>query len=73
MLSYCLKCRKNTETKNPKIVRSKYGRIMLLSKCKVSDSKKLKFIKWKKASGFLSTLGIKTPLNKFPLLGTRLF
>ena len=45
MLSYCLKCRKNTETKNPKIVRSKYGRIMLLSKCKVSDSKKLKFIK----------------------------
>ena len=45
MLSYCLKCRKNTETKNPKIVRTKYGRIMLLSKRKVSDSKKLKFIK----------------------------
>ena len=33
MLSYCLKCRKNTESKNPKVVRTKNGRIMLLSKC----------------------------------------
>ena len=23
MLSYCLKCRKNTESKNPKVVRTK--------------------------------------------------
>ena len=33
MLSYCLKCRKNTESKNPKVVRTKNGRIMLLSNC----------------------------------------
>ena len=32
MLSYYLKCRKNTGRKNPKIVRNKNGRIMLLSK-----------------------------------------
>ena len=32
MLSYCLKCRKNTESKNPKAVRTKNGSIMLLSK-----------------------------------------
>ena len=32
MLSYCLKCRKNTESKNPKAVRTKNGRIMLSSK-----------------------------------------
>ena len=32
MLSYCLKCRKNTEIKTPKDVRTKNGRIMLLSK-----------------------------------------
>ena len=31
MLSYCLKCRKNTESKNPKLVKNKNGRIMLLS------------------------------------------
>ena len=48
MLSYCLKCRKNTESKNAKFARTKNGRIMLLSKCEISDSKKSKFIKHKK-------------------------
>ena len=73
MLLYCLKCRKNTESKNPKVARSKNGRIMLLSKCAVCDSKKSKFIKEQEASGLLSSLGIKTPLNKIPLLGPLLF
>ena len=45
MLSYCLKCRKSTDSKNKKIARTKNGRIMLLSKCVVCDSKKSKFIK----------------------------
>ena len=45
MLTYCLKCRKNTESKNSQVVRTKNRRIMLLSKCEVCDSKKLKFIK----------------------------
>ena len=31
MLSYCLKLRKNTERKNPKVVRNKIGKIILLS------------------------------------------
>ena len=44
MLSYCLKCRENTESKNPKVVKNKNGRIMLLSKCAVCDGKKLKSI-----------------------------
>ena len=39
---------KNTESKIPKFVRNKTGRIMLLSKCAMCDSKKLKFIKSKK-------------------------
>ena len=30
MRSYCLKCRKNTESKNAEVVRTKNGRIMLL-------------------------------------------
>ena len=32
MLSYCLKCRKNAESKNPKVIRTKNERIMPLSK-----------------------------------------
>ena len=64
MLSYyCLKSRKNTESKNPKVARTKNGRIMLLSKCAMCDSKKSKFIKEQEASGLLSSLGIKTPLK----------
>ena len=61
---YCLKCRKNTESKNPKVVKTENGRIMLLSKCAVCDSKKLKFIKEKEASELLRSLRIKTPLIK---------
>ena len=45
MLSFCLNCRKNTESKNPKVATTKNGRMMLLSKCAVCDSKKSKFIK----------------------------
>ena len=73
MSSYCLKCRKNTESKNPKVAKTKNGRIMLLSKCAVCDSKKSKVIKQQEASGLLSSLGIKTLLNKIPLLVPLLF
>ena len=70
---YCLKCRQNTESKNPKVAKTKNGRIMLLSKCTVCDSKKSKFIKEQEDSGLLSSLGIKTPLSKVLLVGLLLF
>ena len=72
MLSYCLKCRKNTESKNPKVLRTKNGRIMLLSKCVLCNSKKLKFLKEQEARGLLSNLiGIKiTNLSDLSTLNT---
>ena len=73
MLSYCLKCRKNTESINPKISKTTNGKTMILSTCAICDSKKSKFIKEQQAKGLLSTLGIRTPLNKLPLLGDILF
>ena len=73
MLSYCLNCRKNTESKNPKGLRTKNGRIMVFSKCEVCENKKSKFIKEQEASGLLSSLGLKTPLSKTPLVGPILF
>ena len=74
MLSYCcLKCRKNAISKNPKAVRTKNWRIILLSKCEVCNSKKLKFVKEQEASRLLCSLGIKAPLNKIPLLCPLLF
>ena len=73
MSSHCLKCRKNVESKNPKVVKTKNERTMLLSKCAVCDSKTSNFIKKQKASGLLSSLGIKAPLSKIPLVGIILF
>ena len=70
---YCLKCRKNTESKNPKGARTKNGRIMLISNCVVYVSKKSKLIKQQEASGLLSGSGIKILLSKNPLVGPLLF
>ena len=48
---YCLKCSKNTESKNPTFAMTKNGTIMLLSKYAVCDNKKPKFTKEQEASG----------------------
>ena len=66
--TYCLPCRKYTKSINPKIVRNRHNRSMIQSNCAVWDSKKSRFIKEHQAMGLLSNLGIKTPLNKVPLL-----
>ena len=73
MLSYCFKCTKNTQSKNPNVVKRKNGRIMLLSKCPVCNSKKSKFFKEQEARGLLISLGIRAPLSQIPLFGPLLF
>ena len=49
-----MKCRKNRESKNPKVLRTRNGRIMLLSKCAACNTKKSKFLKQQKARKLLS-------------------
>ena len=74
MLSYCLKCKKkNTESINPRVSKTSNGKTMMLSKCAICVSKNSKFIKEQQAKGLLNNLGIRTPLNKIPLLGDILF
>ena len=70
MLSYCFKCRKNTESKNSNVVMTKDGRIILLSQFPVLDSKKSKFVIEQEAGGLLSSLKIKTTLTKISLVGS---
>ena len=55
MLPYFLKCRKNTESENPKDVNIKNRKITLLSTCAICNSKKSKSIKEKEARELLST------------------
>ena len=73
MLSYCLKCKKNTESINPKVSKTRNGKIIIVSECDICGSKKSKFIKEQQAKGFLSNLGIRTPLCNIPILGDILF
>ena len=40
MISYCLKCRKRTESINVKLSKTKNGKAMILSKCAICGRKK---------------------------------
>ena len=73
MLSYCFKCRRNTESINAKVSKTTSGKAIILSTCAICGSKKSKFIKQQEAKGLLSNLGLKNPLNKIPVLGDILF
>ena len=46
---------------------------MILSKCAICGSKISRFVKKQETSEILSSLVVKTPLNKVPLLGDILF
>ena len=45
----------------------------MISKCAICGSKKSRFIKNQEAKGLLSSLVIKTPLSKVPILDDILF
>ena len=68
MLTYCVKCRENTENVNSKSFKTKNDRLIMQLKCPVCGIKKSRFVKEQEAKGLLSNLGIKTPLSKIPLL-----
>ena len=67
-ITYCLSCKKDTKNIDPKVVKTKNNRLMMLSKCSVCNNKKFRFIKEQQAKGLLSNLGIRTPLSQIPLL-----
>ena len=63
-----VKCRKDTEIINSKMVRTRHHRLIMQSKGSVCGNKKSRFVKEQEAKGLLSNLGIKTSLSKIPLL-----
>ena len=58
---------------NSTVLNTKNDRTMLLSKCAVCNIKNSKFMKEQEAIGLLFPLGLKTSLNKIPLLGKIIF
>ena len=69
MMTYCLKCKRNTKNRDAKMIKTKNGRVTLSSKCAVCGSKKSRFMKEKEPSGILSSVGFRTALSKIPVLG----
>ena len=67
MKTYCVKCRRDTENIDPKMVRTKNNRLIMQSKCPVCGIKKTRFLKEQEAKSLLCNLRIKTPLSKSPL------
>ena len=58
MKTYCIVCKKATENKNPKVFKTKNGRLMLKSTCSECNNKKSRLISKNEESGLLSSLGI---------------
>ena len=72
MKTYSVKCRKDTENTDPKMVRTKNSRLIMQSKCYVFGIKKSRFVKEQEAKCLWSNLRIKTPLSKISLLNVLL-
>ena len=52
MLSYCLKCKKNTESINPKVSKTTSGKAMVLSTCAYVVVKNQNLLKSKKQKDY---------------------
>ena len=68
MKTYCMKCRKDTEKIDPKMVRTKNNRLIIPAKCPIGGIKKSRFVKEPEAKCLFSNLGIKPPLSEIALL-----
>ena len=53
MKTYCIKCRKDTENIDLKIVRTENNRLVMLSKCSVCGIKKIEICKRTRSKKFI--------------------
>ena len=51
-VTYCLKCKRNTEIKDTEMIKTKNGRLALSSKCGIGGKKKLRFMKEQEANDY---------------------
>ena len=65
MNTYCLSCKKDIYI-DPKVMKTKNIRKMMLSRCSICNNKKSTYIS--KGSGLFESLGLKTPQNRMKML-----
>ena len=61
------------DIKSPGVAKRNKGKLIILSKCALCNTRMLRFIKEQEGTGLLSSLGIRTLLSKIPLVGPLLF
>ena len=61
MNTYCLSCKKDTKNIDPKVIKTKNNRKMMLSRCSIRNNKKSTFLS--EGSGLFDSLGLNTPQN----------
>ena len=67
MKIYSVKCRRDTENIDPKMVRTKNNKLIMQPKCPACEINKSRFVKEQEEKGLLTNLGIKALLIKIPL------
>ena len=61
-ITYCLSCKKDMESIDPKVIKTKNNRQVLISRCSICNNKKSIFISQR--SGLFDSLGLNTPQNR---------
>ena len=62
MNTYCLSCKKDTRNINPKVIKTKNNRKMMLSRCSICNNKKSTFTS--QGSGLFDNLVFNTAQNR---------
>ena len=62
MNTYCLSCKKDTKNIDPKVIKTKNNRKMMLSRCSICNNKKSAFLS--EGSGIYDSLIYNTRQNK---------
>ena len=62
MNTYCLQCKKDTKNIDPKVIKTKNNRKMMLSRCSIGNNKKSTFLL--EGSGIFDSLIYNTRQNK---------
>ena len=61
-ITYCLSCKKDTRNIDPKVIKTKNNKRVIISRCSICNNKKFTFIS--QGSGLLDSLGLNTPQNR---------
>ena len=71
MNTYCLSCKKDTRSIDPKVIKTENNRKMMLSRCSICNNKKSTFTagpssleRISQGSGLFDSLGLNTPQNR---------